>query len=109
MPNAHVDAYVERFSDVETLQGCLNWYAANPQNRQLLGPPIGPVTVPAMFIWSDGDKELTRGCAENTAAYVEAPYRFEVIEGVSHWVPEIAAERVNGLLLEHLAAGTASR
>ena len=39
-----------------------------------------------------------------TEKYVEGPYRFEVIEGVSHWIPEEAADRLNELLREHFAS-----
>ena len=35
--------------------------------------------------------------------WVDGPYRFEVLEGVSHWIPEEAADRLNALLVEHLA------
>lgn len=50
---------------------------------------------------------LSRVCretAEAVAPFVNGPYRFEVIEGVDHWVPELATEAVNQLLLEQLAA-----
>ena len=30
------------------------------------------------------------------------PYRFEVLEGVGHWIPELAAARFTALLLDHL-------
>jgi pimeloyl-ACP methyl ester carboxylesterase len=104
VPDAHVDAYVERFSDVGALRAGLSWYAANIEARQIKGEPIGPVEVPTLFIWSDGDTALMREGAEKTAEHVRAPYRFEVIEGVNHWVFEIAAERVNALLLDHLGS-----
>jgi pimeloyl-ACP methyl ester carboxylesterase len=56
-----------------------------------------------MYVWSTDDVALGREAAEATAAHVDGPYRFEVIEGVSHWVPEEAADRLNELLLSHLA------
>ena len=31
-------------------------------------------------------------------------YRFVVLEGIGHWIPETAAERFNEELLAHLAA-----
>ena len=34
----------------------------------------------------------------------KARHRFEVIEGVSHWIPEEAADQLNALLREHFAA-----
>ena len=35
---------------------------------------------------------------------VTGPYRFEVLEGVSHWVSEEAPSELSALLLDHLAA-----
>jgi hypothetical protein len=32
------------------------------------------------------------------------PFRYEVLEGVDHWIPELAADQLNGFLLEHLSA-----
>ncbi len=57
-----------------------------------------------MYVWSDQDTALGRDAAEATASHVEGPYRFEVIEGVSHWIPEVAADELDRLLLEHLAS-----
>ena len=56
-----------------------------------------------MFTWSDGDTALCRDGAVLTEQYVDAPYRFEIIEGVSHWIPDLAPERMTALLLDHLA------
>ena len=81
------------------LTGGLNWYRAN--RIETLDVP--DIDVPTLFIWSDGDAYLGREAALATADYVKGPYRFEVIEGIDHWVPEKAADRVNGLLLEHFA------
>ena len=35
---------------------------------------------------------------------MSGPYRFVVLPGVSHWIPETAPVELNRLLLEHLAA-----
>ncbi len=40
--------------------------------------------------------------AHATGEHVTGPYRFEVLQGVSHWVPEQAPDRLAALLLEHL-------
>ena len=32
------------------------------------------------------------------------PFRYEVLEGVDHWVPELEADRLNELLLAHLSS-----
>ena len=64
----------------------------------------GPITMPTLYVWSTDDIALGREAAEATAGHVQGPYRFEVLEGVSHWIPEEVPDTLNGLLLEHLAA-----
>ena len=92
------DEYVRVFLEPGALTGGLNWYRANDFRAD-----IGPITVPTMYVWSTDDIALGREAAEGTAAYVEGPYRFEVIEGVSHWLPEEAPDQLNALLLSHLS------
>jgi pimeloyl-ACP methyl ester carboxylesterase len=82
------------------LTGGLNWYRANR-----FDPPAGAITVPTLYVWSTGDVALGREAAEGTGAQVRGPYRFEVLDGVSHWIPEVAPDALNALLLEHLTAG----
>ena len=82
------------------LTGGLNWYRANDFTDD-----TGPVTVPTMYVWSDEDVALGRDAAEATGSFVEGPYRFEVLPGISHWVPEEAPEALNRLVLQHLTQG----
>ena len=93
-----VAEYAGLLMDRSALTGALNWYRANAFRA-----PIGPVTVPTMYVWSTEDPALGREAAEGTAAYVDGPYRFEVLQGVSHWIPEEAPDVLNTLLLEHFA------
>jgi pimeloyl-ACP methyl ester carboxylesterase len=83
------------------MQAALNWYRAADLG---LVEELGPITAPTMFIWSTEDSALGRMGAEATAQHVEGPYRFEVLEGVSHWISEEVPARTNELLLEHLDA-----
>lgn len=85
------------------LTGGLNWYRANTFHD-----PGGPVTAPTLYVWSTDDVALGREAAEATGAQVAGPYRFVVLDGVSHWIPEVAAARFDPLLLEHLAGARAS-
>ena len=94
------EEYVRLFKEPGAMTGALNWYRA----ISLGEASQDEVTVPTLYIWSDGDVALGRDAAEATAGFVKGPYRFEIIPGVSHWVPEEAADQVNRLLLEHLAA-----
>lgn len=98
---ANVDEYLEVFQEPGALKAALDWYRANSLSGP--SPEIGPVTVRTMYIWSTGDTALCEDGAYLTGDYVDAPYRFEILEGVNHWVPEAAAEQVSALLLSHLA------
>jgi pimeloyl-ACP methyl ester carboxylesterase len=80
------------------LTGGLNWYRANQ-----FSAPEGSITAPTLYVWSTGDVALGREAAEGTAAQVDGPYRFEVLDGVSHWIPEVAADDLDRVLLEHLS------
>jgi pimeloyl-ACP methyl ester carboxylesterase len=81
------------------LTGGLNWYRANQFHT-----PEGPITTPTLYVWSTDDVALGREAAEGTAAEVSGPYRFEVLDGVSHWIPEVASDVLDALLLEHVGA-----
>jgi pimeloyl-ACP methyl ester carboxylesterase len=91
--------YLEAFADVDRLRAALHWYRA--ASLTSVGG-LGPITVPTLYVWSTDDPALGREAAEGTAACVDGPYRFEVLEGVSHWVPEQAPDRLSELLLAHL-------
>ena len=92
---------VELMRQPGVLTACLNWYRA--QDLADIDS-LPPVTVPTLHVWSDGDRALGRTGTELTAGYVDGPYRLEVLEGVSHWVPEQAADRLAAVLLEHVRA-----
>jgi pimeloyl-ACP methyl ester carboxylesterase len=84
----------------ETMRACLNWYRASGIHQIT---DLKPVTVPVLFIWSTNDVALGPASAYRTERHVAGPYRFEILEGIDHWLPEHASERVNALLLEQLA------
>jgi len=96
-----VDEYYRVLSQPKAMTGALNWYRAN--DFADWGVEVPPVTVPTMYVWSTDDQALGREAAEATAAWVTGPYRFEVLEDVSHWVPEEVPDVLNALLLDHFA------
>jgi pimeloyl-ACP methyl ester carboxylesterase len=98
LPAARVEHYVERFSQPGALTAALNWYRA-------MRPPAGrgAITTPTLYVWSTGDAFIGETAARATERHVAGPYRFEVLEGVSHWISEEAPEALSSLLLEHLA------
>jgi len=100
---AAVDEYVRALDGPAAVTAALNWYRALDL-RALAG--VGPVDVPTLYVWSTDDPALGREAAERTAAHVRGPYRFVELAGVSHWVPEDAADDLNVELLAHLATAT---
>lgn len=97
-PRSRVDDYVARLSEPGALTAALNWYRALKYNG-----PIEPVSVPALYLWGTDDVAFGSTAALATEKWVTGPYRFEMLEDVSHWAPEEAAEAVSELIIEHLA------
>ena len=82
------------------MSGALAWYRARGTHHK----PVGAITVPTLYIWGDADDTVGRAAAEGTGEYVTAPYRFEILPGGGHFTADQFPERVNALVLEHLAA-----
>lgn len=96
-----VEVFVSAMREPGALTAALNWYRAMSSESFAA---VGEITVPTLYVWSTEDVAIGRRGAEDTANWVSAPYRFEVLEGVSHWVPETAPRELSGFLLEHLAS-----
>jgi pimeloyl-ACP methyl ester carboxylesterase len=79
----------------------LNWYRAIPFHR---AERLPTVTVPTLYLYATADVALGRRAADLTSRYVTGPYRFEALEGASHWIPEEHADVATPILLEHLRA-----
>jgi pimeloyl-ACP methyl ester carboxylesterase len=67
-------------------------------------PDFPSITIPTLFVWSDQDPAIGPAGAHATEQHVTGPYRFVVLEGIGHWIPEQAAERFTAELLAHLEA-----
>ena len=98
-----VEEYVRVLTQPGAMTGALNWYRAADLG---LVEGLGPITTPTMYVWSTYDPALGREAAEGTAAHVEGPYRFEVLEGVSHWIAEETPDALNTLLLDQLGGAS---
>lgn len=85
------------------LPGGLGWYRALP----LEGPALlrRKVTVPTTMVWSDGDVAVERWGPEHTGRWVDAPFRFVALEGVSHWIPTHAPEALAEAILDRVRGG----
>ncbi len=89
------------FSVPGRLTAALNYYRANAQGGAF---STRAVTMPVLGLWSSGDTALTEGQMRNSARYVDAPFRYERIDGADHWLQLGAPARVNALLVEFLSA-----
>lgn len=92
---------VQLLADPATARGPLNWYRAL---RLPVRPAAGRVTVPTLYVWSDGDVALGGQAALLTARWVSGPYRFEVMTGVSHWIPEERPVELARLVLDRVGS-----
>ncbi|MFC9552602.1 alpha/beta fold hydrolase [Rhodococcus sp. NPDC056960] len=91
---------LEPMRDRTRARGALNWYRAMPFTAPRSASR--KVKVPTLFVWSDGDTAIGPVGPELTSRFVDAPYAYEILRGVSHWIPDEAAARVDALLGEHL-------
>jgi pimeloyl-ACP methyl ester carboxylesterase len=82
--------------------------AAGPAVNWYRGLPFAPrstfaaVDVPTLYVYAGADFALGRKAAEDTGRYVKGDYRYEVIEGASHWLPEENAEQITPTILDFL-------
>jgi pimeloyl-ACP methyl ester carboxylesterase len=107
LPASFAERYLSRLREPGAATGAINWYRGMLlQPRRTIGSRTGDhrIHVPTMYVYSTADRFLLLATAEASARYVDAPYRFEVLTGVSHWIPETAPDRLAALLLEQLRA-----
>jgi pimeloyl-ACP methyl ester carboxylesterase len=100
VPIAAITEHLSVIGNKEAMEAALTWYRA----RGAIRAPLGPIRVPTLYIWGDADDTVGRIAAEGTIDFVAAPYRFHVLPGVGHFAADQAPDRVNELLLAHVAA-----
>jgi pimeloyl-ACP methyl ester carboxylesterase len=100
VPADAIERHLGVLGNKDAMEGALAWYRA----RGAIRGPLGMIDVPTLYIWGDADDTVGRIAAEGTKDFVSAPYRFEALPGVGHFAADQAPDRVNELLLAHLAA-----
>jgi pimeloyl-ACP methyl ester carboxylesterase len=102
--NGDVDRYLADLSRPGALTAGLNWYRANlhPERELEQRPPLPAVAAPTLGIWSSGDDYLVESRLVESAEFVTGPWRYERIEGASHWLQLDEPGRTNELLLDFL-------
>jgi pimeloyl-ACP methyl ester carboxylesterase len=104
------DALMERqitdLSRPGRLSASLSWYRANISpdtyagNGRYLELPL--IACPTMGVWSSGDSLLGEAQMKGSEQVVSGEWRYERIEGASHWIPVSASEQLNELLVDFL-------
>lgn len=95
----HAQEYTAAMLTGDILHRAISWYRANGIGSIAA---VGPSRVPTLYVWPSGDVALGRGAALRTARHVEAPYRFVVLEGAPHWLPERCPDQLAALVIDHL-------
>jgi pimeloyl-ACP methyl ester carboxylesterase len=100
LDEAHAAEYTEAMLVDGVLSGALAWYRANGPRASV---SVGASRVPTLYVWPSDDVVLGRRAAERTVDHVDGPYRFVVLDGCPHWVPERRPTELAALIVEHLA------
>lgn len=100
VPAVAVARHLSVIGNPAAMEAALAWYRA----RGVRHEPAGVIRVPTLFVWGDADDTVGRAAAEGTGAFVEAPYRFEVVAGGGHYVAEQHPALVSRLMAEHVLA-----
>ena len=100
MPADAVELYVSVLGTPDAIEAALAWYRAQKELRVA----TGVITVPTLYVWGDADSSVSPAAAQGTAEFVSGPYRFVTLPGVGHFSTDQQSQRINELLLEHLAA-----
>lgn len=99
------ETWIADLSRPGALTASLNWYRANMPAEAYLQDSVSTpaVEVDVMGIWSTGDFALVEEQMSGSATYVKGEWRYERIEGSSHWVPLDAPDRLASLLIDWVA------
>jgi len=90
------------------LTASLNWYRANasPENSVPERWALPSVKAPTLGVWSSGDRYLTETQMLLSYQNVSSSFRYERIEGASHWLQLDRPDLVNELLVEFLSGSS---
>ena len=98
-------AFYRESWETHGLSGGINWYRALFRNPRRLADPVPIVTAPTTMIWGEEDVALGKELTIGTERYVR-DLDLHYLPGVGHFVQGEAPDRVNELLLAHLARVT---
>ncbi len=99
-PVESIELYIEKLGTVATVDAILNYYRQRDWTW-ILTNGAGIINVPTLQIWGNADSYVSISPMARSEDYVSAEYRFEILEGISHWVTETAPEEVTIFLTDH--------
>lgn len=103
-PHPEMKNWIEDLSRPGALASALAMYRANMGPERFLSPPLDlpPLEVPVMGVWSTEDVALLEAQMTESEEFVAGEWRYERIEGASHWIPLDQPDLVSDLLIDWL-------
>lgn len=92
-----VDRCIRDLARPRRLTAGLNWYRANLARVMFGAWP--QCRVPTLGVWSSEDHCLAEDQMRNSARRMDAPWRYERIDGAAHWLPLEHPARISELAL----------
>jgi pimeloyl-ACP methyl ester carboxylesterase len=99
VPAAAIEEHIAVLGNEPTMEAALAWYRA----RGAIRAPLGMISVPVLYVWGDADDTVGHAAAQGTRAFVSGSYQFEILPGVGHFIADQSPDRLNELLLAHIA------
>ncbi len=102
-----IDGAIANLKRPGRLTAGLDWYRSNLSIARMIRPPkwgaVGEETVriPTLGLWGDGEKYLTEKQMKLSRTYVEAPWRYQRIDGASHWIAADKPHECAEALIRH--------
>lgn len=99
MSDALITKTVALSQEPGAITAAMNWYRA--LRFWVLARPQR-IHAPVLFIWGNQDSAIGRAAAVGARKCIDGPYRFEVLDGTSHWIPEERPSETAALVIQHI-------
>lgn len=98
------EKWIKDLSRSGALTAAMNWYRANLMPESLPSMPLEMpnVQAPTLGIWSSGDELLKEEQMVRSEEKVTGSWRYERVDGASHWLQLDRPEVLNKLIVEFL-------
>jgi pimeloyl-ACP methyl ester carboxylesterase len=107
VPERLIEAYRADWAAEGRFSAMAEWYRANFR-PSLYDPAVPldlpPVTIPITYLHGEGDIAFVPGALQGSGEYVDAPFREELVPGVTHWITHEAPDKVADAIREAAAA-----